>query len=121
MGYLVHLKHADGIHLAACRANRPGNEAFYRFRLIVHAACSPVRPLWRSRASTDGSRPRKATNNSMGSRLPPRARILSRKERLNSSHVKISYAVFCLKKKKEWRSQTTGRRPPAAGHDPVCH
>src|SRR5436309_16121195 len=22
--------------------------------------------------------------------------------RLNSSHVKISYAVFCLKKKKEW-------------------
>src|SRR5690606_41828534 len=29
--------------------------------------------------------------------------------RLNSSHVKISYAVFCLKKKKEkdWRSTST--------------
>src|SRR5436309_7200836 len=27
--------------------------------------------------------------------------------RLNSSHVKISYAVFCLKKKREWR----GTRP----------
>src|SRR5207302_10458892 len=25
--------------------------------------------------------------------------------RLNSSHVKISYAVFCLKKKKEWDRQ----------------
>src|SRR5436309_12664429 len=24
--------------------------------------------------------------------------------RLNSSHVKISYAVFCLKKKKHWRT-----------------
>src|SRR5690606_40650398 len=33
---------------------------------------------------------------------PPPARILDRKStRLNSSHVKISYAVFCLKKKKK--------------------
>src|SRR5690606_22699184 len=32
--------------------------------------------------------------------------------RLNSSHVKISYAVFCLKKKKTDR---TGRRAPAGG------
>src|SRR5690606_39728986 len=31
--------------------------------------------------------------------------------RLNSSHVKISYAVFCLKKKKTTRH----RAPPAAG------
>src|SRR6266511_5038916 len=35
--------------------------------------------------------------------------------RLNSSHVKISYAVFCLKKKKKqerrcWRGQRKGRR-----------
>src|SRR5690606_41413266 len=31
----------------------------------------------------------------------PRARVVDRKStRLNSSHVKISYAVFCLKKKK---------------------
>src|SRR5690606_41506829 len=28
--------------------------------------------------------------------------------RLNSSHVKISYAVFCLKKKKQTLSQTPG-------------
>src|SRR5690625_4713061 len=35
--------------------------------------------------------------------------ILDRKStRLNSSHVAISYAVFCLKKKKTQRQQTTG-------------
>src|SRR5690606_41059944 len=31
--------------------------------------------------------------------------------RLNSSHVKISYAVFCLKKKKTNSDQTTLKRP----------
>src|SRR5436305_7519072 len=35
-----------------------------------------------------------------GDRLDPLARALDRKStRLNSSHVRISYAVFCLKKK----------------------
>src|SRR5690606_40172373 len=33
--------------------------------------------------------------------LPGRARRDRKSTRLNSSHVKISYAVFCLKKKKE--------------------
>src|SRR5690606_41416043 len=32
--------------------------------------------------------------------IPPEARIDRKSTRLNSSHVKISYAVFCLKKKK---------------------
>src|SRR6266704_4233763 len=30
--------------------------------------------------------------------------------RLNSSHVSISYAVFCLKKKKEWEAGVLSRR-----------
>src|SRR5690606_39947647 len=39
------------------------------------------------------------------------SRLLDRKStRLNSSHVKISYAVFCLKKKKT-TSSSMGRRP----------
>src|SRR5690625_6223930 len=33
--------------------------------------------------------------------------------RLNSSHVAISYAVFCLKKKRRDAAQTTTRRQPA--------
>src|SRR3989442_10143861 len=34
--------------------------------------------------------------------------------RLNSSHVRISYAVFCLKKKKSkrWYKQQTAEHPP---------
>src|SRR5215475_14697329 len=32
---------------------------------------------------------------------PPRERADRKSTRLNSSHVKISYAVFCLKKKKK--------------------
>src|SRR5690625_6808200 len=34
--------------------------------------------------------------------------------RLNSSHVAISYAVFCLKKKKNARAPTPGKCSPAA-------
>src|SRR5436309_12395814 len=34
-------------------------------------------------------------------RLQPRADLDRKSTRLNSSHVKISYAVFCLKKKKK--------------------
>src|SRR5690606_40376347 len=33
--------------------------------------------------------------------------------RLNSSHVKISYAVFCLKKKKKKTNQSSNTRSPA--------
>src|SRR6185503_17720510 len=38
-----------------------------------------VMPLWRSRASTLGSRPRKARNDSAAGRLPPTASTSSRK------------------------------------------
>src|SRR5690606_23242821 len=39
----------------------------------------------------------------LGGRLSRKALLLDRKStRLNSSHVKISYAVFCLKKKKKY-------------------
>src|SRR5690606_39642061 len=54
---------------------------------------------WRHSSAwgSDGSRP--ASQDSSQSRL--QAWYLDRKStRLNSSHVKISYAVFCLKKKK---------------------
>src|SRR2546422_863155 len=45
-------------------------------------------------------------------RPPPRARRRDRKStRLNSSHGYISYAVFCLKKKKKNRIQTAQQLP----------
>src|SRR6266700_7379765 len=40
--------------------------------------------------------------------------------RLNSSHVKISYAVFCLKKKKKTiRHEDVGRKPRDAENDEI--
>src|SRR2546427_8522542 len=53
---------------------------------------------------------------------PPPARLRDRKStRLNSSHSQISYAVFCLKKKKnarqhlKRRSKVSTRQRPMAG------
>src|SRR5437870_6609998 len=37
--------------------------------------------------------------------------------RLNSSHVAISYAVFCLKKKKQIKRQIVGTREKIAKHE----
>src|SRR6266699_5705834 len=51
---------------------------------------------WRSRHSTDEPNPGEVTP---GQRQPCREDRKS--TRLNSSHVRISYAVFCLKKKKQ--------------------
>src|SRR3989442_10495159 len=44
-----------------------------------------------------------------GSRLLQRDR---KSTRLNSSHVRISYAVFCLKKKKRIQTSAALRNPP---------
>src|SRR5690606_41822018 len=42
-----------------------------------------------------------------------RLRVDRKSTRLNSSHVKISYAVFCLKKKNETTAPKEGERPRA--------
>src|SRR5690606_41960630 len=61
------------------------------FPLSLHDAL-PIYPLFRRNRYPSGHRPRHR----------PRTRLLAtdrKSTRLNSSHVKISYAVFCLKKK----------------------
>src|SRR5690242_21034615 len=50
------------------------------------ARCAPVTPTWRAR---------------VGAMRPPDAPADRKSTRLNSSHMSISYAVFCLKKKKK--------------------
>src|SRR5437660_7893055 len=50
----------------------------------------------------------------------PRRRCSDRKStRLNSSHVAISYAVFCSKKKRAWLTALTvgGQYKPGSDHD----
>src|SRR5690349_22600063 len=51
-----------------------------------------------------GDAPRSAAATSRPSGARSRARADRKSTRLNSSHVEISYAVFCLKKKKENRA-----------------
>src|SRR5690606_41549145 len=72
------------------------------YTLSLHDAL-PISASGAPRPSDPGSAP--ALERSGGRRSPYRSRSrrygLDRKStRLNSSHVKISYAVFCLKKKK---------------------
>src|SRR5690606_40119074 len=53
--------------------------------------------LW----SLDDNAEGRVSRRELVQRIPPLIQVLDRKStRLNSSHVKISYAVFCLKKKK---------------------
>src|SRR5690606_40287990 len=61
----------------------------------------------------DRARAHAETRPSPTTHATPASRRDRKSTRLNSSHVKISYAVFCLKKK----YATHGTRPPApAGH-----
>src|SRR5579872_7599105 len=76
---------------------------FFFFFLMIRrpprSTLFPYTTLFRSGTNSDCSRAK-----------PARARRRTRKPdrkstRLNSSHVRISYAVFCLKKKKQKNSQ----------------
>src|SRR5690606_38647334 len=60
-------------------------------------AAVPLRPAERRQGGRPVLRARRAADR--GRRADPRGRADRKSTRLNSSHVKISYAVFCLKKK----------------------
>src|SRR5436309_4835764 len=83
---------------------------FFMIRLPPSSTLFPYTTLFRSMRATDDRRGRAVVSWQVGllDRLPTdivhgllaTARPRDRKStRLNSSHVKISYAVFCLKKK----------------------
>src|SRR5439155_17333555 len=80
-------------------------EGFERFdsdrrRLLVEAESRKAR---RNKVSDEIARLKKEKQDASG--------LIDRKStRLNSSHVAISYAVFCLKKKKTYPDQTKLRR-----------
>src|SRR3712207_8505188 len=86
----------------------------------------PYTTLFRSRAVGDGRGAPRARRRG-GARLGPRARRRGgrrgaaagprghrdrKSTRLNSSHANISYAVFCLKKKKQKRDKAGNKEPP---------
>src|SRR6266699_4403573 len=68
---------------------------FLMIRRPPRSTLFPYTTLFRSRAG--GRRTARPPHLLAGPRLPVRDR---KSTRLNSSHVRISYAVFCLKKKK---------------------
>src|SRR5436309_8653548 len=80
---------------------------FWTLRPPPGSTLFPYTTLFRSRG---GFPPPRAFSRARGCSSPSRRRRLPRgprdrkSTRLNSSHVKISYAVFCLKKKKFGRN-----------------
>src|SRR2546430_3697781 len=83
---------------------------YYVQQTIDHAGCD-VRAFvvgGRVIGAIERSAPGWKTNLARGGRA--RARLVDRKStRLNSSHSQISYAVFCLKKKKKYKKRITLR------------
>src|SRR5437870_7896473 len=103
--------------------------AFLLFFLLLprppRSTLFPYTTLFRSLGVPRRSREGDALDGAGGDARPASRRYLSRDRkstRLNSSHVAISYAVFCLKKKKEivqiseLRETVTRRRLSDASH-----
>src|SRR5437867_5493169 len=66
-------------------------------------------------AREDCSRPALVADARRAIEMAPKVR--SEEHSLNSSHRTISYAVFCLKKKKETPHSRTNKRCPSAQYD----
>src|SRR5688572_33449600 len=81
---------------------------FLMLRRPPRSTLFPYTTLFRSRALCDGpddhaaARRSRGRRRSRGSRRSGTAARDRKSTRLNSSHSQISYAVFCLKKKKQY-------------------
>src|SRR3989440_3360053 len=102
------LARMDAIRARALLARAPGLSAEHLRALMLAAGGEPAR----------AAQPHAARE----VQLPPAARD-RKSTRLNSSHDQISYAVFCLKKKKSiHQSSTRGRtRPGVSSGEPLMH
>src|SRR5690349_23139443 len=74
--------------------NDPATTEIYT--LSLHDAL----PIWAGRTAGSPGRRSRGGSRGRGRTPPPTPRRDRKSTRLNSSHVEISYAVFCLKKKK---------------------
>src|SRR5947199_2344416 len=95
------------------------------YTLSLHDAL-PIFPLtlsrrhWR-RPSSDRVQPLKAAPSSGADDDRASRSVVDRKStRLNSSHLGISYAVFCLKKKKERSGKNPSLTCLVYDHDGIC-
>src|SRR5438105_8565906 len=87
---------------------------FFFFLMIRRPPRSTLFPYttlfrsWASRSRTTSTPRTRGRNGSSGSGGPDR-----KSTRLNSSHEWISYAVFCLKKKKKKQKTSYKQKPPS--------
>src|SRR2546426_8591092 len=90
----------DGLEI--CRRMRARAVDRYSYFLLVTATGGKKRYLEGMEAGADDFITKPIDMDELRARLKAAERILDRKStRLNSSHLVISYAVFCLKKKKK--------------------
>src|SRR2546421_3625874 len=89
---------------------RPPRSTLFPYTTLFRSALRGRRSDSRDTAPTDGGRAR--VRSRRGAPSPDR-----KSTRLNSSHDQISYAVFCLKKKK---AQRGGAGPGPTEHRPIA-
>src|SRR5215469_17937265 len=90
---------------------------FLMIRRPPRSTLFPYTTLFRSRPrdrTGEAGRPRRACCRCRAEPRPGRSRD-RKSTRLNSSHVEISYAVFCLKKKKKNEHQAIGSKKKIIG------
>src|SRR2546422_7795697 len=87
---------------------RPPRSTLFPYTTLFRSASRSVRRVHREPRRNDGrtERSRSGPRRPVGGARPCRSRAADRKStRLNSSHGYISYAVFCLKKKKKKKNE----------------
>src|SRR5438552_7221279 len=84
---------------------RPPRSTLFPYTTLFRSQPAPI-------ASGDDERDQALPHGAHPDQLPPPERVDRKSTRLNSSHQIISYAVFCLKKKKNG-NQTLSRCEPS--------
>src|SRR5437667_7777932 len=82
---------------------RPPRSTLFPYTTLFRSGCARSART-SSRVRAVGAHP--VTSGPRRDRGPPRRAADRKSTRLNSSHITISYAVFCLKKKKKKKVQT---------------
>src|SRR5207302_9248203 len=106
--YLLFLRHTFSPSLNFCLLSSSSYLFFFFFFLMIprppRSTLFPYTTLFRSPSgppAREGGRTGRRCPGTPARSLPAASSRDRKSTRLNSSHVKISYAVFCLKKKKK--------------------
>src|SRR5204863_10166949 len=105
--------HTSCLFLFFLMIRRPPRSTLFPYTTLFRSrgGHAQARPPRARRQGADGGLRRRRPGSGRRRHPPRRLLELDRKStRLNSSHVEISYAVFCLKKKKKRKKQKRNKR-----------